>query len=277
MTKRTVPPLFLALTAVVALAGAAAAQQYTPPLYHAARTQDDIRIDGKLDEFTWAALPRVGRFTDIRRPDNPEALPTQAAVAWDDTNLYVAFTCVDPEPWGTMMQRDQHLWNEEVVEVFLDPDGDGQNYPELEVSPHNIVVDLLIPRQPNRSTDSSIAARWDIKGLQTAVAKYAAGWTVEIAIPFASLGEGGVTTAPRPGDRWRVGLYRIERPGGPNRNARIAELQKKLEGVAEGAQAELRKELESLQSSSQALAWSPTRRSFHDPERFGVVEFVLRP
>ena len=141
MTKQKALSVFLALTASAALAGIAAAQQYKPPLYHAARAQDDIRVDGKLDEFTWAALPRVGRFTDIRRPDNPDAAPTQATVAWDGTNLYIAFACVDPEPWGTMMQHDQHLWNEEVVEVFLDPDGDGQNYPELEVSPHNVVVD----------------------------------------------------------------------------------------------------------------------------------------
>jgi hypothetical protein len=273
MSSRTIALILLPSI----LCAAAAAQEYTPPLYRAARTQDDIRVDGKLDEFTWAALPRVGRFTDIRRPDNPDALPTQAALAWDDTHLYAAFSCVDPEPWGTMMQRDQHLWDEEVVEIFLDPDGDGRNYPELEVSPHNIVVDLLIPRQPGRSTDASVAARWDIQGLQTAVSKYSAGWTVEIAIPWASLAEGGASKAPRPGDRWRVGLYRIERPGGPGRAARIGELQSKLAGVAEGEQAELRKELDSLQATSQALAWSPTRRSFHDPERFGVVEFVLRP
>lgn len=273
MINRFIAPMLITWV----LAAAAAAQDYTPPLYRAARAQDDIRVDGKLDEFTWAAVPRVGRFTDIRRPDNPDALPTQAALAWDDTHLYAAFTCVDPEPWGTMMQKDQHLWNEEVVEVFLDPDGDGQNYPELEVSPHNIVVDLLIPRQPNRSTDPSVAARWDIEGLQTAVSKHSAGWIVEIAIPWKSLGEGGATAAPRVGDRWRVGLYRIERPGGPGRIARIAELQKKLEGAADGAMPEVRKELESLQATSQALAWSPTRRSFHDPERFGVVEFVLRP
>jgi hypothetical protein len=273
MSSRPIALILLTWT----LSAAAPAQEYTPPLYRAARTQDEIRVDGKLDEFTWGALPRVGRFTDIRRPDNPDALPTQAALAWDDTHLYAAFSCVDPEPWGTMMQRDMHLWDEEVVEVFLDPDGDGRNYPELEVSPHNIVVDLLIPRTPGRSTDASVAARWDIQGLQTAVSKHSAGWVVEIAIPWASLGEGGVTTAPRPGDRWRVGLYRIERPGGPSRITRINELAKQLEGVAAGQQTALRNELESLQASSQALAWSPTRRSFHDPERFGVVEFVLRP
>jgi hypothetical protein len=278
MRKR--PSVLIALTfaaGTLVAGGVSRAQEHTPPLYRAGHTQDAIRIDGKLDEFTWAALPRVGRFHDIRLPGRPDALPTEAALAWDSTHLYAAFTCVDPEPWGTMMQRDQHLWNEEVVEVFLDPDGDGRDYPELEVSPHNIVVDLLIPQPPDSSTDASIAARWDIEGLQTAVTKHEAGWIVEIAIPWTSLAGGGVRAAPREGDRWRVGLYRIERPGGPARSSRIAELQKKLDGAPAGQQADLSKELETLQATRQTLAWSPTRRSFHDPERFGVVEFVLRP
>jgi Carbohydrate family 9 binding domain-like len=278
MSTRYITSTLLALVlGAAALAHDARAQDYKPPLYRAARAQDEIRVDGKLDEFTWAALPRVGRFIDIRQHDNPDALDTQATLAWDNTNLYIAFSCVDPEPWGTLMQRDQHLWNEEVVEVFLDPDGDGHNYPELEVSPHNIVVDLLIPHRPDQSTDASIAARWDIQGLQTAVGKYAAGWTVEIAIPWASLAESGVSTAPQEGDRWRVGLYRIERPGGPSRATHIEELQKKLDGVPAGEQTALRKELKSLQDTNQDLAWSPTRHTFHDPERFGIVEFVLRP
>jgi Carbohydrate family 9 binding domain-like len=277
MNMQAISTTLLALILGAALAHDARAQDYKPPLYRAARAQDEIRVDGKLDEFTWAALPRVGRFIDIRRHDNPDALDTQATLAWDDTNLYVAFACVDPEPWGTLMQRDQHLWNEEVVEIFLDPDGDGHNYPELEVSPHNIVVDLLIPHQPDQSTDASIAAHWDIKGLRTAVGKSAAGWTVEIAIPWASLAGSGTNTAPHEGDRWRVGLYRIERPGGPSRVAHIEELQKKLKAAPAGEQANLKKELETLQNTSQALAWSPTRRSFHDPERFGIVEFVVRP
>ncbi len=34
-----------------------------------------------------------------------------------------------------------------------------------------------------------------------------------------------------------------------------------------------------LTAGRQWLAWSPTRveKGFHDPERFGVVEFVVKP
>ncbi|MEZ5366551.1 MAG: carbohydrate-binding family 9-like protein [Bryobacterales bacterium] len=228
---------------------AAALGAQTLPEYRAGRTLDPIKVDGRLDEFTWAALPRLGQFHNIRGGDVPL---TQSAIAWDERNLYAVFVCADRDPWGDMMQRDAHLWDQEVVEVFLDPDADGKNYPELEVSPHNIVVDLLIPAPGAISADE--AAKWDIKGLQTAVAKSAAGWTVEMAIPWASLKEAGVKGPPKPGDRWRVGMYRIERPDG-------------LAAYKKGSKME----------KSQFLAWAPTKKSFHEPDKFGWVEWVLVP
>ena len=220
---------------VLALSAVLAAQ----PTYEAAHTVDTITVDGRLTEFTWLAAKQVGPFQNIR---GGEALPTQAQLAWDSRNLYIAFVAVDPKPWSRMFERDAELWNEEVVEVFLDPDGDGRDYAELEVSPHNVVVDLLIPAPG--AVPASEAARWDIAGLKTAVGKQAPGWTVEMAIPWASLEESGVSEPPRPGAEWRVGLYRIERP--------------------ENAEPQL-------------LAWAPTQTNFHEPQRFGTVRFVIKP
>jgi hypothetical protein len=108
---------------------------------------------------------------------------------------------------------------------------------------------------------------------------HAAGWVVEMAIPWRSLAEAGVDRAPRPGDRWRVGLYRIERPGGPSRTKEIASLRQKLAAASAEAKAELQAQIDKLEAGLEWLAWSPTRveRGFHDPERFGVVEFVDKP
>ena len=228
------------LLALIAIAGAA----QDLPTYQARRSVDVITVDGRLDEFSWELAPRVGAFRNIRSPDDG-VLPTQAAMLWDDRNLYVAFVCKDPRPWSTMFKRDSFLWTQEVVEVFLDPDGDGRDYPELEVSPHNVVVDLLIPEPPGAGTDPAVAARWDIAGLRTSVSKRSAGWTVEIAIPWGSLADAGVDRAPNYGDVWRVGLYRIERPGGSG-----------------------------SEQPPQLQAWSVTEKSFHEPARFGRVEFV---
>ena len=216
------------------------------PSYEARRATGPIRIDGTLDETSWTSTPRISGFRHIYDPSRPSKYPTEAAIVWDDEHLYVAFVCADPAPWGRMTNRDDPLWEEEVVEVFLDPDGDEENYAELEVSPNNVVVDLLLPR---RGADTAAALRWNIEGLQTAVSRDARGWTAEMAIPWTSLAAAGVTTAPQPGHQWRVGLYRIKRPGGPDRADK---------------------------SADEFLAWSLTRaeRGFHDPERFGSVKFV---
>ena len=57
------------------------------------------------------------------------------------------------------------MWSEEVVEVFIDPDGDGRDYLEFQVNPLNAHVDLhIISLNP---WDSSI--EWDIDGVRNAV------------------------------------------------------------------------------------------------------------
>ena len=250
----------------------AAAQPARTPTYGARAALDAIQVDGVLDEATWAMSPRVGALRRIDAPDQPPAFPTEAAVTWDGNHLYVAFACTDPDPWARYASRDDRLWEEEVVEVFLDPDGDGRNYAELEVSPSNVVVDLLIaaPRAGGAS-----ARRWDIAGLQSAVRRHTGGWVAEIAIPWASLAAAGVTSPPRVGDTWRAGLYRIERPGGLTKAARVDALLAERRAASAERQAAVDKELLALRADDEYSAWSVTRpeRGFHDPERFGVLRF----
>jgi Carbohydrate family 9 binding domain-like len=118
------------ITAIVVTTVALEGQPVRLPVYGVRHTLDAVRVDGKLDEATWAMSPRVGEIRLIHDPTHRPAFPTEATMAWDDTNLYVAFASNDPVPWGRLKDRDARLWEEEVVEVFLDPDGDGRNYAE---------------------------------------------------------------------------------------------------------------------------------------------------
>jgi hypothetical protein len=264
-----------ALTAIIVfiLAAALHAQSEKLPMYGARRTIDAIRIDGKLDEASWGLAPRAREFRHIYDPARRSKYPTEAAIVWDDDHIYVAFDCIDPEPWGTKTNRDDRLWEEEVVEVFLDPDGDGLNYAELEVSPNNVVVDLLLPRP---KSDVEQALRWNIEGLKTAVGLHPAGWMAEIAIPWKSLGAAGVRAAPMVKDQWRVGLFRIKRPGGIAKADRIAALVAGSSTADVGRKEAIERELQELRATDDYLAWSLTRaeRGFHDPARFGVVQFL---
>ena len=137
--------------------------------YRCVRTVDEIRIDGVLDEFSWANARRVGDFERILSPYPGIEYHTEAAMLWDDGNLYVAFVCSDPDMWCTMFNRDDPLASEEVVEIFIDPDGDGLNYAELEINPANVQWDLcILQRAPEWKADTE----WNIPGLRSAAKAY---------------------------------------------------------------------------------------------------------
>ena len=274
------------------------------PHYLIRQARGEISVDGRLDEFDWAAASQINGFTRILNDYGRIASPTRARMLWDDEALYVSFACRDREMWALFTEEDDPMWSEEVVEIFIDPDGDGLDYLELEVNPLNAIVDLHIGRiHPEWVSDKD----WDIAGLRTAVRAKGTvndstdvddGWTAEISIPWAAfapvIAGGG---RPRVGDRWRLNLYRIERGAGAGVRTRLRELgeaegrvTEKLEALGEDAdpaeRSRLEKKREMLQEQSGPLgeryrdeteytAWSPTfQRGFHHPARFGVVEFA---
>jgi len=166
------------------------------------------------------------------------AAPRQATwfkIARDARELRVLFFAEDDDAWATLTERDAPLYNEEVVEIFLDPFGDLESYFEIEVNPLNATCDLILRR--TRSGYKKDFA-WNCEGLRTAVKKSAAFWSVELAIPFASL----APDLPSPNVPWRANFLRIDRPKNAPR---------------------------------ELSAWSPTGRpNFHIQQHFGFIDFV---
>ncbi|MBI2300357.1 MAG: carbohydrate-binding family 9-like protein [Armatimonadetes bacterium] len=105
-------------------------------------------LDGRWDQGSWAAAEVIGPF--LRHDGTTARYPTEARLGYDDEYLYAAFYCLDDDIWGTFRQRDQPLYDEEVVEVYLDVDEDGRNYFEFELSPHNVVFDCINSWRNNR-------------------------------------------------------------------------------------------------------------------------------
>ncbi len=97
------------------------------------------------------------------------------------------FHAEDTDAWATHTVHDAPLYEEEVVEIFLDPAGDLESYFKIEVNPLNTVCDLVLRR--NRSGWRK-DFEWHCEALKTAVSKSDGAWTAEMAIPFASLGPG---------------------------------------------------------------------------------------
>jgi hypothetical protein len=183
------------------------------PVYRATRATGPITIDGKLDEPDWKRAPSTGPF--VRSMDGgPTKYRTEAKILWDDKNLYVAFMCQDEDVWTSYTHHDDPLYNQEVVEMFIDADGDGRTYNELEISPANVTFDAYFVE---RRKDLDKAITWE-SGMKTAVVVDGTlnnpsdrdkGWTVEAAIPIANLAA-VPHVPPRPGDEWRINLYRLD-------------------------------------------------------------------
>jgi hypothetical protein len=186
------------------------------PEYVVKKISSTLKIDGKLLEPDWQAAPITDKFVT---PDSGKAprLSTQAKFLWDDTYLYIGFICEDSDIEATITKRDAALWNEEVVEIFCDPDGDGLNYFEIEVNPLGTVLDLLMNKPYSAGGRSDF--KWNLNNLKSAVwingtinnpSDIDTQWTVEIAIPFNELAflAPKISFPPQNGDSWRILMTR---------------------------------------------------------------------
>jgi hypothetical protein len=219
-------------------------QQLRLPTYEVARVVERIKVDGKLDEAAWAQARVVGELVN-NRDGSKSRHKTEVRVLYDDDFLYFSFRSADENIWSTFKRRDEHLWLEEVVEVFLQANLSVPNYIELEVNPLGTMLDiyLLDARKPlHYESWNSEKLRWGVQVVGTVDGKDGdREWNCEIALPMED-----VVTAPhlppQPGDRWRMNFFRVER-------------------LPEAAE----------------LAWSPTLQDdFHILPRFGEIVFTSK-
>ena len=190
-----------------------------PKGYVCYRAPSPLKIDGRLDDAAWQAVPWTDDFVDIEGDRRPKPrLRTRAKMLWDAQYFYIAAELEEPHVWGTLTKHDSVIFNDNDFELFIDPDGDNHDYYEFEMNALNATWDLLLPRpyKDGGRADNS----WDIAGLKTAVhvvgtlndpSDHDTGWSVEIAIPWAALREFAHRPAPpHDGDQWRVDFSRVE-------------------------------------------------------------------
>lgn len=162
---------------------------------------------------------------------------TQVRCGWTAEALLIQFLCEDSHIVSDFTQKDEPLYNQDVVEVFIDERCIGTGYMELEVSPRNVVFDARIGNIDNRAVDIDLG--WNIDGLETSVNRIESGELLyEIRIPAA----GNFETKLEEGIRWKVNFYRID---------------------------------ESVDGVREYQAWQPTGAvQFHMPGKFGTLLFV---
>lgn len=189
----------------------------------------------EASDAVWEGLPEM-RLVETVTGSAP-AMETRVRAFYDPAaaKLYFRFACADDEAHSDYTERDEPIYNQDVLEVFLCDGGDLHRYKEFEVSPFNVQFDADIAyHAPHRTT---IGLAWNLAGWRSETSsepergELTSVWEMPLY---------GLDHVPQTGEKWRMNVYRIDH------SARGMELS----------------------------AWSPTGKpNFHVPERFGTLVF----
>ncbi len=209
-----------------------------------------IEIDGDLDEDLWGEVESI----ELSPFGSTPKLATEVDVFRTDSHLFVGAEMEDSHVWSTKSERDANTWEEEVLELFVDPDGDGADYLELQINPKGTIFDAhfetrLGDGEGSREAQIDRAKEFTLEGLESAVSVDGTlnddsdedeGWSVELKIPVDSLP--GLEEADAAFETpWAVNLYRYDRPD---------------------------------DETTHTYAWSTAARGdFHQVDKFGRFEF----
>ena len=139
-----------------------------------------VEIDGHIQPAEWSGARHI---TDFRQTQplngQPGTLRTEAWVLATPQGLAVAFRCDQPPEVPRTRQRVQRDFDDQVdrVNVMVDFNGDGRTGYDFVVSSTNGINDAVITNESRFNKD------WD-GSWQHAVSEDAAGWSVEILIPW---------------------------------------------------------------------------------------------
>jgi alpha-galactosidase len=170
---------------------------------YASRFSQALAPDGFPPSAAWDAAAPIVFNADWQGKNADPELETQVRLLWTPETLFFhyrsRFRTITVFPVAEPSGRRDHLWDRDVVEVFLQPD---PTYPghyfEFEVSPNGYWIDLGIEHGERSDPESGMKCR-------TQVDEKSKIWTAEIAIPLRSL-----ALHFDPSSIWRVNFFRVE-------------------------------------------------------------------
>ncbi len=195
-------------------------------VYPCIRATGAIVVDGDLGDAAWNAATLVSGFRDSGKEIIfPEPMAMQ--LLWDDQNIYLAVTCYESKMESLVTNVTEHdgpVWDDDCIEIFFDPLHIHADYYQLIVNAKGVRFDSW---KHDRLWSKPWAAKTKL---------YDDRWTVEAAIPLATLGVEKIA----PADFWGFNLCR--------------------ERLASG--------------SRELVNWADVQRNFNTPELFGHLLFV---
>ena len=168
-----------------------------PRIIKAIFSQEEIQIDGLLNENSWKNVGYQSGFFLITGEGLATA-QTKIAALYTPTHLNLAFI-VKNSPFktrkATIIQKDGPVFYDDSVEVFLDPWMSRSFYYHLAMNSLGTQYDSFSRTGPTWN------ANWAV-----GVSETDNQWIAEISIPFSELN----INSPHPGDQWGVNFNRTD-------------------------------------------------------------------
>ena len=204
----------------------------------------DFDPTGTGDNSEW----NKAEWNDLTKLDTGgKAYTTKFKILYSTKGVYVLFTGED-DKITTQYDKDfGDLYKGDVFEVFLHTDPKTPIYFEYEVNQLNKELVLLIPNLNGKAygwlpwryeKERSVKKAVNVGGGKNAMGETITSWSAELFFPydlFRPLGN----VPPASGTFWHANFYRLDYDSG----------------------------------KAKKWAWSPVEKHFHEPARFGVVNF----
>jgi len=215
------------------------------PSYTIYRAAAPISVDAGFGDAPWTSAPLAANFHfNWWKQGDREA--TEVRMLWDNQNLYVAYYCHDKHISAYERRRHGPVSKDDCVEIFLSPNPHKvNNYYTFEINAIGTMLNRCRTdwwHGPPTWNPDGVRYRTSFQGLpeknETPGEDH---WMVELAIPFRNFVRDAAHIPPRPGDVWRLNLFRTG-------------------GI----------------TNAQDSSWSPIPaqiRTFHTPAAFGYVRF----
>lgn len=169
---------------------------------NAIRIEEDIKMDGHLDEAVWDKAEIATNFITAEPfPDLPVSQKTEVKILYSDDAIYFGAELYDSAPDSILQEmgpRDGFENNSDYFYIALDTYNDEINAFVFGISASGVQSD---GRESANSFDESWNAVWNSK-----VNIHDQGWTIEIRIPYSML-----RFAKKDVQTWGVNFQRIIR------------------------------------------------------------------
>jgi hypothetical protein len=215
---------FIALLAILLVANTGIAQtseDFTKTLmpvplnYTVFKADENIVLDGKDDEKAWGKTAWSEEFSDIEGAGGTRfPYKTKCKFLWDNDFFYVFLRMEEDAVWA-VHKKDDIVFRENVLKIFIDPDNNMHNLIEIQINPFNEVHYLTLSK-PYRDR-GILNAGWMPVGAKSAVgikgtindpSDKDTEWTIEMALPLKGIN--GSARTPQDGSFWRLDIQRTD-------------------------------------------------------------------